>query len=251
MMKLFSILVVLLVAVIGIQGNTLGANVLPNPSFTARAPEQVAIGVGEGYVPETSGWTWSGGSSGSAFYEVDTVRTGPHSAKLLLWGTLASNYAYTCKAFYDPSLGVSAPYSTLPVNTPMRLGGYFRRAGGGSTPMLGPMTGKLKVSWIYDIDPANPDDDDFVRNDFSSVTFDTSYAPDTWHWLEFTTPGPPSGVNKVVATITMNANVAYGPYDAGYYIDDMVFEPIPEPTSLLLLGSGLVGLLGLTKRKKT
>lgn len=34
------------------------------------------------------------------------------------------------------------------------------------------------------------------------------------------------------------------------YFDDLDFDVIPEPTSMLLLGSGLLGLFGISRRKK-
>ena len=54
------------------------------------------------------------------------------------------------------------------------------------------------------------------------------------------------------------ARIMFGTYAAApdYLVpgisdyDNFDFSPVPEPTSLLLLGSGLVGLFGLTKKKK-
>jgi hypothetical protein len=49
------------------------------------------------------------------------------------------------------------------------------------------------------------------------------------------------------------AGLAYtgttAPYSTDYFGADMGFDPVPEPSSLLLLGSGLLGLAGMLRRK--
>lgn len=60
-------------------------------------------------------------------------------------------------------------------------------------------------------------------------------------------------LNAVAPATATKVQVAFGATDPGStpFFDDADFDaPIPEPTSMLLLGSGLVGLLGFTGRKR-
>jgi hypothetical protein len=52
-------------------------------------------------------------------------------------------------------------------------------------------------------------------------------------WADAAGPGPISGSDPVI----------------GYFVEYEGFTPVPEPNTMLLLGSGLVGLLSLGKKK--
>jgi hypothetical protein len=92
----------------------------------------------------------------------------------------------------------------------------------------------LKLAWY--------NDSNLITTDPLDVTL-----PHQWDWASAANPildatSPPSA-NKVRVIIGGTSTVLNR-------WDNADFSPVPEPASLLLLGSGLIGLFGLRKRTK-
>jgi hypothetical protein len=92
-------------------------------------------------------------------------------------------------------------------------------------------------------------DDDELLKITAYDAFDNILAEDSVLW--------PQGQGAPFTTLMLNTTgimkIHYqsgGDFAGTTWIDNVTFTPIPEPTSLILLGSGLAGLLGLRRRLK-
>jgi hypothetical protein len=209
---------VLGIAVLGLQAQA-QANLLSDPGFELGGS---AIEIKDGP------WTWSGGANGAAFYDPTVKRSGSKAAKTVIWGGNATDYAYFVEEF--TGINFSIPYI---------FSGYFLN--NSVDPLKAGSYAKLQVKWQNSLGQD-------IRIDESSA-FDTSYSSDNWHLISLTTPTPPAGTVKVAAVMALKTNSVYVPNSA-VWTDDMDFDVVPEPATMLLFGSGLVGLLGLSRRKR-
>lgn len=112
---------------------------------------------------------------------------------------------------------------------------------------------------IYDWRVSNPYHVGYLgtRSTGTSSTWSTGHTADYWYWYTTTTPidGEPgyffiyTDAPRGIVTGHASDYTAAGGHTV--FTSGLVSGPIPEPTSLLLLGSGLLGvaLLGVRKRK--
>jgi hypothetical protein len=221
MKNLVLVLLVLGIALAGLQAQA-SANLITDPGLENGG---TAIAIKE----NVTDWTWSGGANGDSFYSPDVAKSGAKSAKVTIWGGSNTDYAYFVKDL-----------TGIDFTKPYQFSANFLR--NSADDLKAGSSGTLQLKWQNSSGA-------ILRQD-NSVVFDASYGANVWNLISLTSTAAPAGTTKLSAVVALTTTSTYSP-NSTFFVDDMDLQAVPEPASLLLFGSGLAGLVGLVRKKRS
>ncbi len=196
------------------------ANLLADSGFDSMAVQEIKW--------DTTPW-WGGGGGGTAsgggsWVTDSNSKSAPHSATLFLYG---SNWAY--------SMIAQTIESGINPGTQYAASAFFNRQSD-----ITPGGALFKIEWLNA-------GGGVIKTDEGASLFNNTYTAGLWHSLSdiFTAPTDTVGAKY---EIVFSKTGAGDPNDI--WVDDASFDVVPEPTSIVLLGLGLVGLISITRRKR-
>ena len=125
---------------------------------------------------------------------------------------------------------------------------------------LATITSDAENSFLFNLLPDNSVNNPYWLGGFQDPELPEPPTNSGWQWVTGETwsytnwnGGEPNGVNEDALTFTLggkwnDAPTWYNLYTNGGYVVE--FEPVPEPTTMLLLGTGLLVLAGARRRMK-
>lgn len=233
MKKLIITSLVLGMAFLGLQASA-SANLLTDPSFENYSGAWVGLGWTD------TPWYAGGGNGIEGLYEIGGgggitnahASDGVRSALLFQYGTSADGQTW--------SYAVVGQKNILPIsgNTTYTVSASAKRLGS-----LGNAQGYIKVTWLNSLGA-------FVSDASSAAQLTDSDPLNTWVSISDTFTSPETAAKaKFEIVFDRDSMTSVDPADVVF--DTTSFDVIPEPATMLLFGSGLVGLFGFSRRKRS
>ena len=220
MKKLVLATLVLGIALIGLQAQA-SANLLTDPGFDTQATGWLGW--------DSTPWWGGGGGDGEtgSYGWTEIVDTQSQSSSQSTKFSSSDNTGWTYAMVAQTVSGIVA-------GSQYRAASYFKR-----TADIGSTVSSFKVEWLDGTGAT-------IETSEGTAQFDNTYDVDTWQLVSenFTAVSGAVGAKYEIVYLT-SAGSAIG----DVFVDDANFDVVPEPTSLVLLCGGLMGLFTLTRKK--